>query len=1010
MDPELWRRIEEIYDKALDLEPDQRQPYINQCCAGNERLHREIDRLLQVHHEAEAFIESPAVAVAARALFGKSAGSSAYAPGIMAAGKHSKYPPWWMYLLGVAFLICTIGRYFDFYIEPEYPGLAWKPGLNQLTKASEVLVTSVSPDSAAARAGIKVGDFIQVAGSEFLDQSQPGWGYGYWQSGYPYRLHIRRGEERKEILLKLNRASSFFKWFTGSITRNAILLQSFVFLVLALIVSVLRSYDASARWGALMMAVVSITLSYGIASASWYNTMMEFPRPVMWLTTLVPTISAGMVLSVTITFFAMFPRRLFKRYWIWALVWLPAVIFIPHGIISNPEPVYSIHFSWPRWYEALVGFVLLIGHCAVVVVAILNYRRLRDRNERRRARIIFLSFIVCIVGLSPLIMMTAFYSLFVRLFGGMNAGTTSLLSCIALTSPVLMAYAILRHRVFDIRVMIRQGVRYAAARGALLSLVPIVAILMAGDLLLHRSQPLGEILDQRGLLYAVLAGGGLLLHLYRQKWLTALDRRFFREHYDAQRVLRSVIDEIHEARSFEKIAPSVVSKIEAALHPEFTAVLVRRPGAPNYRVLAAREKAPPPIPADSKLIRLIRLLGKPVDISQSQTGWLSNQLPMEESEFLRRARLEWLFPISLAEGQTEALLAVGPKRSESPYSREDQELLQGITSSLGLLLEQSPVVVSLRKGFEECPECGSCYDTGSGSCRKEGATLTPLPFSRLLAERYRFEQRLGEGGMGVVYRAFDMALERQVAVKLIRPELTVSADAAVRFKQEAKAAASFTHPNVVTVYDYGVSEEQRAYIVMELLRGSTLRQALSAKGRLSVQHALEILSGVCMAMDAAHRKRMLHRDLKPENIFLADSDGVQTAKLLDFGIVKKIASGESATLSIGQTGPGMLVGTLKYMSPEELRGEPPAESWDLWALAVVAYEMLTAKHPFTGSTSPEIRNAILDGRIMPLHAHFPAAPEGWQQFFDKALALDPASRPQSAFQLLSEFRKIEISV
>jgi eukaryotic-like serine/threonine-protein kinase len=117
-----------------------------------------------------------------------------------------------------------------------------------------------------------------------------------------------------------------------------------------------------------------------------------------------------------------------------------------------------------------------------------------------------------------------------------------------------------------------------------------------------------------------------------------------------------------------------------------------------------------------------------------------------------------------------------------------------------------------------------CYDTGSGTCRKEGAKLISLAFPRVLDHRCRFEQRLGEGGMGIVYQAFDTELERQVAVKLIRPDLTASAEAAARFKQEAKAAASFTHPNVVTVYDFGVANGQRAYLVMELLRGVTLRQ------------------------------------------------------------------------------------------------------------------------------------------------------------------------------------------
>jgi serine/threonine-protein kinase len=393
---------------------------------------------------------------------------------------------------------------------------------------------------------------------------------------------------------------------------------------------------------------------------------------------------------------------------------------------------------------------------------------------------------------------------------------------------------------------------------------------------------------------------------------------------------------------------------------------------------------------------MLRLLDKPLEVSQSQTGWL-RQLPQQEIRFLRQARLEWLFPIFLGEGQTEALLVMGQKKSEEPYSWEDQELLQGITASLALLMEQTS-----SRGFEVCPECGTCYDTGSGKCRKEGADLTPLSFPRMLAHRYRFERRIGEGGMGMVYESLDTQLGRHVAVKLIRPDLTSSPEAVARFRREAKTAASFSHPNVVTVYDFGVAEDQRAFLVMELLHGSTLRQELSRQGRLSISRAAAILDGVCTAVAAAHQRRLLHRDIKPENIFLANSDGVEIAKILDFGVAKPLATTDSTRSS--STGSGVLMGTLKYMSPEELRGGKPIESWDLWALAVVAYEMLAGVHPFDGSSSLDISNRILAGLATPLTSHIPEAPASWLRFFKQALAPDVESRPASALQLYTQFR------
>jgi tRNA A-37 threonylcarbamoyl transferase component Bud32 len=510
-----------------------------------------------------------------------------------------------------------------------------------------------------------------------------------------------------------------------------------------------------------------------------------------------------------------------------------------------------------------------------------------------------------------------------------------------------------------------------------------------------------QILGQRGWLYALLGGAAFLLHKRRRLWLDALDRRFFREHYNVQRVLRAVVEEIHESRNFKNVAPQAVSQIERALHPEFVAILMRQSGDSNYRALASSSEAPPPIPAESKLIGIARLLGKPLEISQSQSGWL-RELPRQEVRFLRQARIEWLFPIGMVEGGTEALLAPGPKRSEEPYSWEDQELLKAITGSLALLLEDWPT--GERKGFEECPECGTCYDAGSGKCRKEGANLTPLSFPRVLAGRYRFERRLGEGGMGMVYESLDMELERRVAVKLIRPDLTASAEAVSRFRREARAAASFTNPNVVTIHDFGMAEGGRAYLVMELLHGSTLRQELKMNGPLPASRASGILDGVCSAVAAAHNQRLLHRDIKPENIFLVKSEGADVAKILDFGVVKPIIPAET-TQSSPQTDSGMLVGTLKYMSPEQLRGEKPAESWDLWALAVVAYEMLASAHPFNGSTSLDVSNTILAVRITPLCTYLPEAPPSWQCFFDQALSINISSRPASALQFLYKFKE-----
>jgi len=578
----------------------------------------------------------------------------------------------------------------------------------------------------------------------------------------------------------------------------------------------------------------------------------------------------------------------------------------------------------------------------------------------------------------------------------LSPGMFVTLNVLSAAFPVSMAYAILRHRAFDISVAIRQGLQYAVARGALVGLLPVLAAILVGDLLLHADQPLGAILRERGWIYAALGGLAALAQRRQRQWMEALDRRFFRERYDAQRLLREVAEQVREAASFEQAAPQVAAQIEAALHVEFAAVLLRRPRDASYAVVAAAPAGagPPALPGESKLLSMIRLLGKPVEITLTETGWLKQQLPHEETQFLRQARIEWLIPIA-----TEALLAVGFKRSEEPYTREDQDLLLAIAASLALLLERPAAArAPTEEAFEECSTCGSLYDAGAGRCPREGAALSLVRLPRLMAARYRLERRLGGGGMGTVYEATDTALERRVAVKVMREDIAGNAEAAERFRREARTAAAFSHPNVVTVHDFGVAAQGRAFLVMERLEGVDLRGELKQKRRLAAARVVEVLRGVCAALDAAHQRELTHRDIKPENIFLARAAGTEVPKVLDFGVAKFV-SASAPTQSMTATGVGQLVGTLRYMSPEQLQGEPAAASWDLWALAVVAYEMLAGEYPFEGATMPEWHAAVMAGRFTPL------APASWQEFFARALAAEKSGRPGAASEFLSELEK-----
>jgi len=907
--------------------------------------------------------------------------------------------PWWLYMVAASFC-----GYFVLQIYSDFWGT--EPlGILSDYSGGRMVLREVFPDSPAAWAGLRPGDHLLAVEGQAI-RSKSDWRAisANFEVGSPRRVEIERSDNRLEIGITLKRTAWSQQDRSKQLTSIAQYTAKLIALLLSLVIAFSRPRDSVALLGAGLLLTTIATEGppgYGFA-AIWRH----LPAPLgalLWIAFL--CLSFGP--PIVFTFFALFPRKMFGLLWALRLAWGLGVVLASlhvsqmYRMVYKPEHAAGMSQNVLSAAMVLANLYIVLGLGALIA----NYRRLDDINERRRVRALVLGTVVGAVGFLPVPVIAELFPSFAPAFFSTPAPMVGYF--LFLLIPVSFAYALLRHRLFDIRVVLRQGLRYAFARSSVLSVVPVLAAILLLDLWLHGEQPLAAILRAHGWVYASLVGLAVLAHTQRRNWLEWLDRRFFRERYDAQRLLREVVEEVRAAQSLEQEAPRAVARIEAALHPEFVALLAREPRARAYHNLASSpvEHEAMTFPAESKLIALVRLLGKPVEMPHTDSGWLQQQLPREETEFLRRTRIDLLVPVATSPERTEALLTLGTKRSEEPYSSEDRDLLVTIAASLAILLEKPAATVAPRRDrFEECPECGTCYDTGITRCEHDSAALVPVALPRLLEGRYRVDRRLGRGGMGAVYEAFDSALERGVAVKVIRDDLVGSAESAERFRREARAAAAFAHPNVVRVYDFGLAAGTRAFLVMELLHGVTLREVLHKERRLAPPRVLGILQGVCAAVDAAHRKQLLHRDLKPENIFLVQDDSQEIAKVLDFGVAKFFpGTMQEATVD---TGTGMLVGTLPYMSPEQLRGEAATPEWDLWALGVVTYEMLTGAHPFAAESALEFERAIAAGQLTPVAAYLPEAPTSWQRFFNCALARDAARRPRSPETFFSELQSL----
>ncbi len=788
--------------------------------------------------------------------------------------------------------------------------------------------------------------------------------------------------------------------------------QVLVFTGAAIVLLALRSHDVTAG-----LAVLALASSAAAGGGPLFGVERLVPLGLGSLLVVFAWIATPLAFPIIALAILYFPERspLLSKYP--ALHAVPFVVALPMLVAGGGAGLYLAGIdaagpvaAWdarnPAVYFTSFAAALAIN-LAVIVEGVYRYRFNHDANERRRIRMALYTAVPGVAAYAvkdglPIVAQLAGAAAPVS-----SDGVAFLLQTLVLLPAFGLVYAVGVERVLGPRTVLRRSLQYALASRTLTIAAALPAAVLVGVLIVKREQTLGDVVRESWLLFAGLAAASAAALRYRNRARQWLDQRFFREEYDARTILVSLASRVRFETDPSDLSSMVVEQIDAALHPQATAVLVGGVEEGALTPVTVLHGSAEALPLDGGIASMLRWSDDPLELFLHDPRSPARRLPPAEQEWLECTGARLLVPVVGRDRALVAVIALGEKRSEEAYTAEDRRLLASIAAQMGLGLdvarlrrrvdpqaadgEVTRVLDPARQPMVECPRCGRCEEAGTARCPTDGGPMQPVAsVPRTVDGKYRIEQLLGRGGMGAVYRARDMRLDRLVALKIVRAELLGDPEARRRFRREAQIVARLQHPAIVSVFDFGSFPDGGAYLVMELVRGEDLRRVLQREGRLDARRALAILTTVCGAIEAAHREGVLHRDLKPENILLPGGD--VEAKVLDFGVAKviddrQVPPADAATLV---TAAGMIVGTPAYMAPEQLRGGTVDARTDVFSLGVIAFEMLTGELPFGRGSLAEVVLAHARG-VPPI----PGAPPALARAVRAALEPEPDRRPAS---------------
>jgi hypothetical protein len=570
--------------------------------------------------------------------------------------------------------------------------------------------------------------------------------------------------------------------------------------------------------------------------------------------------------------------------------------------------------------------------------------------------------------------------------------------------PVAGIYAAFVQRVLDIRLVVRRALQYLLVRSVIRGLTVVPFTVLVIIVIVNReASVMSLVTGPTGLVLGSLTILGLAAMASHRRLLGALDHRFFRQQTDARATMLAMADAVRKSSSVDDVKEKVEQAVNQAFYP--STILMAAAGSDQR--LHVLHTDLPSLPTSSALARILADTDLPLDFESADAG-LVPRLPASERNWLQSVGAEIVVPLRGAGDALRGVLCLGEKRSELRYTDEDHRLLAAVGSAAGLALDRlfteghdasRTPEPQVDPPARECSECGIILDPEATVCWCGGRPQRSSA-PRMISDRLRFDQRIGSGGMGVVYRAYDVRQQKTCAVKTLVDNDPVLVS---RLRREARAMAAAQHDNLATIHGVEVWHGF-PMVVMEYLEGGTLTERLR-NGPLSIEDTLALGTQLAAALSVLHRTSLLHRDIKPSNIGFT---GNGVPKLLDFGLVKVLprlpsamtetglVSESAGTLSLS-TETGEVRGTPAYLSPEVLSGTPPSTHDDLWGLAVTLLEACTAENPFQANTVAATVARVLGDRSCVTEVTV-RLPDPMRRLFEELLG-PAASRPQTADEL-----------